>query len=92
MALSKRAKDALARAFTDQDSTDEVTSMIEAGANPVATAVTALGSTSDIGTTDGSGGAGDAALATDTESRLDAVEAKVDEVISALKSAGLMAS
>lgn len=92
MALSKKATDALERAFTDQDASDEVKAAIESGANPQASSVAPLGSTTDIGTTDGSGGAGDAALAADTESRLDAVEAKVDEVIAALKAAGLMAS
>jgi hypothetical protein len=92
MALSDRAKDALRIALAQQDRADEVISMIESGANPVASAVSAIGTTSDIGTTNGSGGAGDAALATDVETRLDQVEAKVDEVIAALKNAGLMQS
>lgn len=92
MALSKRAQDALERAVTDQSSADELKAAINAGANPQAAAVTAIGTTSDIGTTDGSGGAGDAALAADVESRMDAVEAKIDAVIAALKAAGLMAS
>lgn len=91
MALSERAKEALRRAVTDDESADELQVAIDSGSNPQAAAVAALGATVNVGTTDGSGGAGDAALAVDTESRLDTIEAKVDAVIAALKAAGLMA-
>lgn len=92
MALSLKAQEAIRRAVTDDIAKDEIVEAIDSGSNPQAAAVAALGATVDIGTTDGSGGAGDAALAADTESRLDAIEAKIDAVISALKTAGLMAS
>lgn len=51
----------------------------------------AIGALAPVGTTDGSGGAGDAALATDVDTRLGTLQAKVDAVISAMVTAGLMA-
>lgn len=92
MALSDEAKRRLELAAVSKEYGQEIATAIDSGSNPQASSVSALGTTTDIGSTDGSGGAGDAALAADVESRLDAIEAKVDEVIAALKAAGLMAS
>jgi len=54
--------------------------------------VAALGALAAVGTTDGSGGAGDAALATDVDARLLDLQAKIDAEIAALKTAGIQAS
>lgn len=56
----------------------------------VAAVVAALGTTSDLVGVDGTGN--NAAPLVGTEARLDAIEAKVDAVILALKNAGLMAT
>ena len=57
-------------------------------ANTVTTNVAALGATTVLTGVDGTGS--NAAPLTGTETRLDDVEAKVDEVIAALKAGGLM--
>lgn len=44
-----------------------------------------LGAQAAVGTTDGSGGAGDAALAADVDARIAAMQAKIDELNAALK-------
>lgn len=56
--------------------------------NPEIAIVDALGTTSNLSGVDGTGS--NAAPLTGTETRLDNVEAKIDEVIAALKAAGLM--
>ena len=53
------------------------------------TNIAAIGTTTDLVGVDGTGS--NAAPLTGTESRLDVIEAKVDEIIAALVSAGLMA-
>ncbi|NIU02217.1 MAG: hypothetical protein GWN01_15345 [Nitrosopumilaceae archaeon] len=68
----------------------EIADAIDSGSNPQAAAVAELGTTTDLTGVDGTGN--NAADLATTEARLDAVEAKVDEVIAALKAAGLMAS
>lgn len=92
MALTSEQRRVLRIALADKDIADAVSDMIDSGGNPVAANVAALGATVDVGTTDGSGGAGDAALAADVESRLDTIEAKIDAVIASLVAAGIMAS
>ncbi len=57
-------------------------------ANPTITNVTALGTTTVLTGVDGTGD--NAAPLAGTETRLDNVEAKADEIIAALKAAGLM--
>lgn len=91
MSLSKKSRDVMRVAFANKSVASEIADAIDLGGNPQAASVAAIGSTSDLVGTDGSGGAGDAAPLAGTESRLDAVEAKIDAVIAALKSAGLMA-
>jgi hypothetical protein len=76
MALSNKAKEALRRAFTEDDSANEVESAINSGANDQAAAVAKLNAAGAAGT--------DAAL-------VDAANAKIDELIQAMKDAGLMA-
>lgn len=90
MALSNKAREAVRRAVTEDSAADEISDAIDSGSNPQAAAVAALGTTTDLVGVDGTGN--NAAPLTGTESRLDAVEAKVDAVIAALKAAGLMAS
>lgn len=63
--------------------------LIAEGSNPQAASVALLGTTAALVGVDGTGS--NAAPLAGTESRLDAVEAKVDDVIAALKAAGLMA-
>jgi hypothetical protein len=86
MALSDKSKLYLKYAITSQEVADEVVASLD----KQAAAVAALGATSNLVGTDGSGGAGDAAPLAGTESRLDALEGKVDALIAALKAAGLM--
>jgi hypothetical protein len=92
MALSKAARKRLEVAMARRAEAQEVADAIDAGGNAQAAAIAALGAQSAVGTTDGSGGAGDAALATDVNSRVQAIQQKLDAVIAALKAAGLMAS
>jgi hypothetical protein len=90
MALSNKAKEVLIVACANKSVGEELAAAIEAGANGQAAAVAAIGATSDLVGVDGTGS--NAAPLVGTESRLDAIEAKVDAVIAALKAAGLMAS
>jgi hypothetical protein len=63
---------------------------IAEGENPMAANVPAIGTTANLVGVDGT--LSNAAPLVGTESRLDAIEAKVDAVIAALKAANLMAS
>jgi len=90
MALSTKAKAAMRIALASKELGDEVSSAIDSGSNPQAASVAAIGATADLVGVDGSGS--NAAPLVETESRLDAAEGKIDEVIAALKAAGLMAS
>jgi len=100
MALSNKAKEAFRRAFTEEESVDEVVSAIESGSNPQAATVAPLGATADFSAaalstadtyTDAAVNAELDSLVGEVEDRMDAVEAKIDAVIAALKAAGLMA-
>ena len=86
MALSDKAKQYLEYALANQDVADEVVASLDKQAETIA----ALGAPSNLVGTDGAGGAGDAAPLAGTESRLDALEGKVDALLAALKAAGLM--
>lgn len=88
MALSDKSKQYLEYALANQDVADEVVAALELDRQ--AATVAAIGTTANLVGTDGSGGAGDAAPLVGTESRLDALEAKVDALLVALKAVGLM--
>lgn len=90
MALSAKAKKRLEVAMARRAEANEVIAAIESGANAKAAAVAAIGATSNLVGVDGTGS--NAAPLVGTEARLDAIEAKVDAVIAALKAAGLMAT
>lgn len=89
MALSDKLKNRIRSAITNKDDADALISAIESGANAQASAVAALGATANLVGVDGT--ANNAAPLAGTESRLDAVEAKVDAVIAALKASSQMA-
>lgn len=90
MALSAKAKRRLEVAMARRVEAQEVIAAIESGSNPQAAAIAAIGVTSNLVGVDGTGS--NAAPLVGTESRLDTIEAKVDAVIAALKTAGLMAT
>lgn len=90
MALSVKAKKRLEVALARRAEANEIIAAIEAGANAQAANVAAIGATSNLVGVDGTGS--NAAPLAGTESRLDAVEAKIDAVIASLKAAGVMAS
>ena len=91
MALSDKARKGLRLALVSKELGDEVSDAIDSGANDQAADVAALGALASVGTTDGSGGAGDAALATDVDSNFSDVQSKIDEILTSLKNAGIMA-
>ena len=84
MALSDKAKQYLEYALASQDVADEVVSSLDKQASAVA----AIGATANLVGVDGTGS--NAAPLVETEARLDALEAKVDALIAALKASGLM--
>lgn len=88
MALSAKARARFEKAMAKRAEAKEIMDAIDAGGNTPAAAVALLGSTTDLVGVDGTGS--NAAPLAGTESRLDAIEAKVDAVITALKNAGLM--
>jgi hypothetical protein len=88
MALSTKARKRLEVSMARRAEAKEVADAIDAGGNSPAAAVALLGATSNLVGVDGTGS--NAAPLAGTESRLDAVEAKIDAVITALKNAGLM--
>lgn len=92
MALSQKAKDHLAQSMAgeNRNDSDEICSAIDSSSNRVADSVDPIGTTTDLVGVDGTGS--NAAPLVETEDRLDAIEAKVDEIISALKSAKVMNS
>lgn len=90
MALSAKAKKRLEVAMARRAEANEVIAAIESGANAQAASVAAIGATSNLVGVDGTGS--NAAPLAGTEARLDAIEAKVDAILSALKAAGLMAT
>jgi len=91
MAISQKARDVMRVAMANKAVAKEIADAIDSGGNPQAAAVAVIGATTNLVGTDGSGGVGDAAPLAETESRLDAVEGKIDAIIAALKTAGLMA-
>ena len=105
MALSAKAKKRLEVAIARRTEANEIIAAIDANGSGPAAAVALLGTTTNIPTvsvtlstsntyTDAAVktaiDAGANAVRTAAESRLDAIEAKVDAVITALKGAGMM--
>ena len=90
MALSTKARKRLEVALARRTEANEIADAIDASGNSVAAAVAALGTTTNLVGVDGVGS--NAAPLVETEARLDAIEAKVDALIAALKTAGLMAT
>ena len=106
MSLSARAKRLLEIATGSKKIGDEIQAAADAGTNPVAGTVAALGSTTNLPASNAvlstSNTYADAAVKTaidgavdalrvPAEARLDAAEAKIDAVIAALKASGQMA-
>ena len=89
MSLSTKAKEVLTVAVANKSVSEEISAAIDAGSNDQAGTVAAIGTTTDLTGVDGTG-SNAADLAT-TEARLDVIEAKIDEVIAALKAASIMA-
>jgi hypothetical protein len=107
MALSTKAKKRFEVAMARRAEAQEILAAIESGVNPQAASVAAIGVTNDIPPASVSLSTSntytDAAVATaiedaingvtdDIENRLDNLEAKVNELIAALKTAGIMAT
>lgn len=101
MALSDKAKRHIELAMVSKEIGEEVSSAIDSGSNVAAASVAEIGATADLSAASvTTGGTPDCdaaavqdaidAVAGEVESRLDALEAKIDELIAALKTAGLM--
>ena len=90
MALSNKAKEAIRRAVTEDKAAEELIAAIEAAgaAAPEAANVPDITSTNLVGV-DGTGS--NAAPLAGTETRLDAIESKINAVLASLQAAGLMA-
>ncbi len=91
MALSERAKAALEIALAStMEAPNSVAKEVADSAGRQAAVVAAIGTTTNLVGVDGTGS--NAAPLAGTEARLDAIEAKVDALIAALKAASLMSS
>lgn len=89
MALSAKTKKRIEVALARRAEANELIAAIEAGSNPQAAAVADITSTNLTGV-DGTGS--NAAPLAGTETRLDAIESKINAILAALRAAGLMAS
>lgn len=90
MALSDKLKARIRVAITDQDEAAELIAAIEASVGSPAASVAAMGATTNLVGVDGTGS--NAAPLAGTESRLDAIEAKVDQIIAGQKASGQMST
>ncbi len=88
MALSAKTKKRIEVALARRAEANELIAAIEAGSNPQAAAVADITSTNLTGV-DGTGS--NAAPLAGTETRLDAIESKINAILAALRAAGLMA-
>ena len=89
MALSTKCKKRVEVALARRDVATELCAAIDTGFNATPAAhIAALGATSNLVGVDGTGS--NAAPLVGTEARLDAIEAKVDALLAALVTAGLM--
>jgi hypothetical protein len=87
MALSSKARKVLEVGLANRSVAREIADAIDTGSNSAADSVMLIGTTSDLVAPSV---IGDAAPLLGTETRLDAVESKIDELINALKAVGLM--
>jgi len=107
MPLSEETKRRMDHALTSESAADEVESLIDAGGNPQGAAVTDLGTTTDLPASAAALSTSDTytdaavngeidtqvdALAAAVEARLDDIEAKVDELLTSLRAAAIIAS
>lgn len=90
MALSDKAREYLEVAMGSTTYSEEVADAVDSGSNAEAAYVAPFGATSNLVGVDGTGS--NAAPLVGTESRLDAIESKVNAIIAALIAAGLMAA
>ena len=94
MALTEAQRKALRIALGSRgisgNEADAIADAIDSGGNPQGAAVADLGVTTDLTGVDGVGN--NAADLATTESRLDDIEAKIDELLSSLRTAGIIAS
>lgn len=88
MALSAKAKKRLEVAMARRAEAQEVISAIESASVTPAAAVADISSSNLVGV-DGTGS--NAAPLAGTETRLDAIESKINAILAALRAAGLMA-
>jgi hypothetical protein len=89
MALSAKCKKRVEVALARRDVAAELCTAIDTGFNATPAAhIAALGATADLVGVNGTGN--NAAPLVGTEARLDAIEAKVDALLAALVTAGLM--
>lgn len=88
MALSDKTRRVLEVAMANRTAAEELADAVDSGSNSAAANVAELGVTADLVGVDGTGS--NAAPLAGTESRLDDIEAKIDELIGALVAAGLM--
>jgi hypothetical protein len=89
MALSTKTRKRLEVAMARRAEATELADAIDTGFNAIPAAhIAALGTTTNLVGVDGTGS--NAAPLVGTEARLDAIEAKVDALLAALVTAGLM--
>lgn len=87
MALSNKAKAAIRRAVTEDKSATEISAAIDSNGSGPAANVPNITSSNLVGV-DGTGS--NAAPLAGTETRLDAIEAKINAILAALQAAGMM--
>ncbi len=96
MALDTHTKEVLLSVFRTPEARDIVVAAIDSNGSGPAAAITALGTTANLTAIAATYADLAAArtsvntLRTDTEARLDAIESKLDALIAALKTAGMM--
>lgn len=89
MALSTRTKYIVEIALADRRAAAELNAAVDAGSSDQAAAVADISPTTPLVGVDGTGS--NAAPLVETEDRLAALEAKVDELLGALRAAGIIA-
>jgi len=91
MSLSKETKAVLNIAIPDTPALNEIVNAINAGANPKAAAIAALGVLATVASIDvADAGPADVATKAGVDARIATLQAKIDAIIAALKAAGLM--
>lgn len=90
MALTAKQKKRIEAAIGHRTDAAAISAAIDSNGSGPAAAIAALGTTTALTGVDGTGS--NAAPLVGTEARLDAIEAKIDAVIAAMKAAGTMAT